>query len=77
MNFKTLFVAFFILSAPAVHAQEAAVQPFPNVIYVLADDMGYGDVSVYHPENKIRTPHLDQLAREGMYFTDAHTSSSV
>lgn len=77
MHFKTLFAAFFILSAPAVHAQEAAVQPFPNVIYVLADDMGYGDVSVYHPENKIRTPHLDQLAREGIYFTDAHTSSSV
>jgi len=50
---------------------------FPNIIYILADDLGYGDVSSFHPEGKIRTPHLDRLAEEGMRFTDAHTSSSV
>ncbi len=49
----------------------------PNVIYILADDMGYGDVSILNPEGKIPTPNLDQIAREGMVFTDAHTSSSV
>ena len=49
----------------------------PNVIYILADDLGYGDLSSYNPESKINTPYLDQLAREGMRFTDMHSTSSV
>lgn len=49
----------------------------PNVVYILADDMGYGDVSCLNPASKIRTEHLDRLAAEGMRFTDAHASSAV
>lgn len=50
----------------------------PNIIYILADDMGFADVQAFDPElGKIPTPHLDKLASEGMMFTDAHTSSSV
>lgn len=49
----------------------------PNVVYILADDMGYGDVSCLNPDSKIRTEHLDRLAAEGMRFTDAHASSAV
>lgn len=49
----------------------------PNVIVVLADDLGYGDVSAYNPDSKIPTPHLDRIAAEGMRFTDGHTSSGV
>lgn len=49
----------------------------PNIIYILADDLGYGDVSAYNPESKIKTPNLDQLAAQGMMFTDAHSPSSV
>jgi arylsulfatase A-like enzyme len=49
----------------------------PNIIYVLCDDLGYGDVKCLNPAGKIKTPHLDRLAREGMIFTDAHSSSSV
>jgi arylsulfatase A-like enzyme len=50
----------------------------PNMIFILADDMGYGDVQCLNPERgKIATPNMDQLAAEGMIFTDAHTSSSV
>ncbi len=49
----------------------------PNIIYILADDLGYGDISVFNPEGKINTPNIDKLAEEGMRFTDAHTSSSV
>ena len=49
----------------------------PNIIYILADDMGYGDVSIFNPEGKIKTPNLDKVAQDGMRFTDAHTSSSV
>lgn len=48
-----------------------------NVIYILADDMGYGDVSAYNPQSKIHTPVLDSLAASGMRFTDAHSNSSV
>lgn len=49
----------------------------PNIIYVLADDMGYGDLSCLNPDSKIRTTHLDRLAREGMACRDAHASSAV
>ncbi|MDP4880327.1 MAG: sulfatase-like hydrolase/transferase, partial [Opitutales bacterium] len=52
--------------------------PAPNIVYILADDLGYGDVSCLNPElGKIKTPRIDQLAQEGMTFTDAHSSSSV
>ena len=49
----------------------------PNIIYVLADDLGYGDLTAFNENGKIKTPHLDQMASEGMMFMDAHTSSSV
>jgi arylsulfatase A len=49
----------------------------PNIIYILADDLGYGDVSNYNPAGKIKTPNIDRLASEGMRFMDAHTPSSV
>ncbi|MBN2712679.1 MAG: sulfatase-like hydrolase/transferase, partial [Planctomycetes bacterium] len=49
----------------------------PNFIYIMADDMGYGDVGCYNPESKIPTPNMDRLAAAGMRFTDAHSSSAV
>lgn len=49
----------------------------PNIIIILADDMGYGDCGVYNPESKIKTPHIDQLAKEGLRFMDAHAASST
>jgi arylsulfatase A-like enzyme len=50
----------------------------PNIVVILADDLGYGDVGAYKKKpSKIPTPHLDQLAREGMRFTDAHSPTSV
>lgn len=49
----------------------------PNIIIVLADDQGYGDVSANNPKSKIPTPNIDRLAKEGMRFTDGHTSSGV
>ena len=50
---------------------------FPNIIYILADDLGYGDLSIYNKTSKIKTQHLDQLASEGMRFMDMHSTSSV
>jgi len=49
----------------------------PNVVIILADDLGYGDPGAYNEESKIPTPHIDALARSGLMFTDAHTPSSV
>ncbi len=49
----------------------------PNIVYILADDMGYGDVSCLNADSKIHTPNLDRLGREGMIFRDAHSSSAV
>lgn len=50
----------------------------PNIVYILADDLGYGDVHCLNPERgKIPTPNLDRLAGQGMVFTDAHSSSAV
>jgi len=49
----------------------------PNIIVILADDLGYGDVNIYNPDSRIPTPNLDRLAREGVQFTDAHTPCGV
>ncbi len=50
----------------------------PNIVYILADDLGYGDVQCLNPKRgKIKTPCLDKLASQGMTFTDAHSGSSV
>jgi len=49
----------------------------PNIVFILADDLGYGDVGCYNPESRIPTPHMDQLAGEGMRFADAHSPATV
>ena len=56
----------------------AAENSRPNIVFILADDLGYGDVQCLNLQRgKIATPHLDRLAAQGMTFTDAHSSSSV
>ncbi len=49
----------------------------PNVVYILSDDLGYGDVQCYNPKGKIPTPNMDAMAANGARFTDAHTTSAV
>ena len=61
----------------ALFAGAAVGQERPNIVLILADDLGYGDPSCYNDESKIPTPHIDRLAREGRRFTDAHSPSSV
>ena len=69
---KTAFL-LFTLSCCALSAEPDQ----HNIVFILADDLGYGDVACYNPESKIPTPNLDRLAREGMLFTDAHSPSTV
>lgn len=54
-----------------------AAESSPNIVFLLCDDMGYGDVRCFNPQGKIPTPHMDRLAAEGMIFTDAHSGSAV
>ncbi len=70
-------LAFFGGSAFDAHEAVAAATK-PNIVIMLADDLGYGDLQALNPERgKIKTPNYDRLAREGMTFTDAHGGSSV
>ena len=74
---RALFLAVVIsLSGLTAYADDNP--KLPNIVYILADDLGYGDVQCLNPERgKIATPHMDQVAADGMTFLDAHTTSSV
>lgn len=69
---KNLLCGIFALLCVSVSAAER-----PNVVFILCDDLGYGDVKCNNPECKIATPCMDRLAAAGMRFTDAHSTSSV
>ncbi len=68
------FAAFPPAATPAVAVAEA---PRPNIIFIMADDVGWGDFQCYNPQGKIPSPHIDRLAREGLRFTDAHTPTAL
>ncbi len=76
MNLPSLrFLALFISTVSLITL--SAAEKKPNILFILADDLGYGDVACYNPESEIPTPHLDKLATQGMRFTDAHSPSTV
>lgn len=58
-------------------AADPSRQKNANILLILADDLGYGDVRCYNDRSKVPTPHIDRLAREGMRFTDAHSPATV
>jgi arylsulfatase A len=64
-----------LLFAGEIHKCAQAAKP--NVILVMADDLGIGDVSPTNTDCRIKTPHLQKMANEGLTFLDAHTPSSV
>ncbi len=73
----TVFALTLGLLAPLATSHAAAGKSAkPNILVILPDDLGYGDVSCYGA-TKIKTPHIDRPAREGMKFTDAHTAASI
>lgn len=65
-----------LLAALACSGQRGAHR-LPNILLILADDLGYGDVSAFNDEAKVITKHLDALAQQGLRFTDAHSPSTV
>ncbi len=76
---KVFTVLFFLVSTVGfAQKSKIATSNHPNIILIMADDMGYGEIEALNPDrSKIPTPVLNKLAAEGMIFTDAHTSSSV
>ena len=60
-----------------IRAAAAAHSKSPNIVIILVDDMGYGDAECYNSESKIPTPTINQLARDGMRFTDAHAAGPL
>ena len=75
---KTLTILASLLAVLTFTSCSKVVeQKQPNIVIIYADDMGYGDLNCQNPNSKIPTPNLDQLATEGMRFTDAHSSSGV
>ncbi len=73
---NSLLLFCFLLLPVAAPAQSVGPKELPNIVFILADDMGYGDVSCYNPNSKIETSSLDRIAREGVRFTDAHSGGS-
>jgi arylsulfatase A-like enzyme len=71
---KIIFPATLLYGLTTLHSAEIKQ---PNIVYILCDDLGIGDVSSYNPSSKIITPNIDKLAQSGVRFTDVHTGSSV
>lgn len=65
------------VGAIVLGAIPASAAARPNIVFVLCDDLGYGDVKCLNPQGKIATPHMDRLAAAGMIFTDVHSGSAV
>ena len=75
-KFSHLLSVAFVPFVPFVPFITLASARPPNIVIILADDLGYGDVSCYGA-TKVKTPNIDRLASEGLRFTDAHSSSST
>ncbi|MFC1758975.1 sulfatase-like hydrolase/transferase [Planctomycetota bacterium] len=74
MNANKLLVTLaIVVSSGLLHADSR----HPNILLILADDLGYGDIGCYNAESKIPTPNVDRLADAGMRFTDAHSPATV
>ena len=77
VSITTLCILFLFLCPGKGNAGITVQAQRPNIVFILADDLGYGDIRCYNPDAKINTPGIDRLAREGMMFTDAHSPSAV
>ncbi|MGE0019381.1 MAG: arylsulfatase [Draconibacterium sp.] len=66
-----LTIVFLLVSVIVAYSQK------PNIVFILADDLGYGDVSCLNEDGQIRTPNIDRLAETGVVFTDAHAAAAT
>ncbi len=71
-RFAIVVVSIYLMGSSLVSADD-----LPNIVLILADDLGYGDVSCYNEKSRISTANIDELAHSGMRFTDAHSPATV
>jgi len=76
-DLQILALLMLVFAATVVSTCSRRTERAPNVVFIFADDLGYGDVGAFNPDSKIPTPHIDRLARQGIRFTDAHAPASV
>jgi len=76
MSNKLLGIIFLMLATFTARSQKPAVQKQPNIIFILADDLGYGDIGCYG-QQKIKTPNIDALSKSGLRFTQYYSGSTV
>lgn len=72
-----VFLSFCVFTTTVCAVPDLLAVERPNILIILADDLGYGDLSSYNPDAKVQTPHVDRLALQGMRFTDAHSPATV
>ena len=77
MKIQFTIICFISCLALSLSHRVAAGEPAPNIVFVLFDDMGYGQPQSYNAKSALRTPNLDKLATQGMRFTDAHSGAAV
>ena len=79
MNINRLVIVLAIAFVVAFAEGSAIAAPpgKPNILVILADDLGYGDVGCYNDKAKVPTPNIDKLAAQGMRFTDAHSPATT
>lgn len=72
---RTILISYLLFPILMVSAQQQGTPP--NIIFILADDLGMGDVSCFNKNGKIKTPNIDKIGKNGIIFNDAHSSSAV
>lgn len=77
---NSMLLAFSLISLTCGYQKKVSAPQttaLPNIVFILADDMGYGDAGCYNSESLIPTPNIDKLASEGILFTDAHSAAAL
>src|SRR5690349_13432572 len=82
LTISAVLAVAVVAALPLARAQcddraPAGAKQSPNIVYLLCDDLGVGDLKAFNSESRIPTPHIDALAADGMRFTDAHSGSAV
>ena len=77
VRFAWVFLLLLSGEKPSIGDEPSTLKTRPNIVYLLCDDLGVGDLKAFNPESKIPTPAMDRLAAQGLRFTDAHSGSAV